>query len=58
VLPAWLRVLATAAAPAEFVKRAELMIRHLCHGEQSEMPALVSCIEMSLQHSEARDPVR
>jgi hypothetical protein len=36
------------AAPAEFVQRAEAMIRHHCHGEQAEMLALVSSVEMSL----------
>lgn len=58
VLPAWLRVLAATAVPAEFVQRAEPTIRHHCHGEQSEMLVLVSSVEMSLQHSAARDPVR
>jgi hypothetical protein len=55
VLPAWFRVLAATAAPAEFTQRAEAMICHHCHGEQAEMLVLARSVEMSLQQSAARE---
>lgn len=55
VLPAWFRVLAATAAPAEFVQRAEAMIRNHCHGEQVEMLMLARSVGLSLQQSAARE---
>lgn len=51
----WKTVLTATAAPAEFVQRAEAMIRNHCHGEQVEMPVLARSVEMSPQQSAARE---